>query len=588
MFEKEYITQKFILFISIIFILGFIGKNYLTEKNGISASEGLTYAICNTEESLADSPFNTSIYDNEELEKNVTSRPSFFSLYYITSYLKGILVAPEQSTILAKQNTYEYTNENWVHNDYYTNLLSISKEEQFQYKMVRNNCIATGNSPLYYYILHTVTSIFGSLSMIRLGFCINVVFLFLSGFLFLDICRTYLRASWAGFAAALLFTFSVGCCSGAICATPYLMVIFFLLLSAYLHLEALKSWEPEPLVLGILAVVQIAGNLTDYSYSLFSLAIGFCFCSFCLLTGRGSEIWKYLLTNVIATVISIIFYPACLLHWTTLLSNGIQTGKHSFSLQAFSENCKGNISTLNNQLFLRTGVLIVALLIILFILALILKKETFQEQYDNFVKRLEEGEVGELFIPAFVIAYFLLLTFLYGKNDYLILLTLLPFIAMFFCYLSYSLCKTAMHSEFNSGIFVVVVVCVLCFISCTMSTPNYIYADDLAKTQFAETYQDQYCIFLSSDELHAADHILELEKYQHSLVISKDQLKLLKKNEEFLNQKQLLVYLSIHDYTNAEMDKIAKYGNFHICEEVTSYLDKNSNKIYIYQLRKID
>ena len=587
MFEKEYLTQKFILFVSMLFILGFIGKNYLSEKNGISASEGLTYAISSTCESLADSPYGASYYNKQELEDNVSDIPMVFSLYHISLYLKDIIFAPEQSAILSNGESVNYTNQDWIDNSYYENLLSVSRDKRFQYDMVRKNCITTQKAPLYYYVLHTVSSIFGSLSLTKLGFSINAVFLLFSAFLFLEICRNHLRASWAGLASAIFFSLSLGCCSGTICATPYLMVIFFLLFSTYLHLTALKSREISLLTLEILTAVHVFGNLTDYSYTFCSLALCICFCIFMLLIGNGREIWKYLLANVISLLITFVLYPASLLHLTTIFSNGIRKLMHNFDFDVFHQNCMSNISVLNTQLFFRTSLLVGALLFVLLLLAIILKKETFQSHYEDFAKRFEDGEIGDFFIPAFGMLYFGFVTFLYGADDYFILITLLPFVSIMFCYLGYRLSNAAMHSEFNSGIFGVAIVCLLCFITCTTSTPEYTYADELAKTQFAETYQDQYCIFLSSEELHAADHILELKNYKHSIVTTKEQLKALKKNKEFLEQKQILVYLSIEDYTSAEMDKIAKYGKFHLTEELTSYLDENSNRIYVYQLRKI-
>ena len=90
MFEKEYITQKILLFFSMILILTFAGR-YLSVKNGISSYEGSTYAISNTSESLSESPYNNFAYNTEELEKNVADQPYFFSIYHIGKYQKIVV-----------------------------------------------------------------------------------------------------------------------------------------------------------------------------------------------------------------------------------------------------------------------------------------------------------------------------------------------------------------------------------------------------------------------------------------------------------------------------------------------------------------
>lgn len=274
MFEKEYITQKILLFFAMILILTFAGR-YLSAKNGISSYEGSTYAISNTSESLAESPYNDFAYNSEELEKNIANQPYFFSIYHIGKYIGEMQKDYKNSSILSTAKE-EYTNSDWIENSYYTSLLSVADENKFQYSTVIGNCITTQKAPFYYCILHTISSIFGSLSLYRLGFCINVCFVFLSSFLILSIGKKYFHASWAGFAAALLFSLSLGCFSGTICATPYIMTIFFLLLTVSLHLSVLTSGKLPRYMMECIAAVHIIGNLTDYSYLLFGTVLFIC------------------------------------------------------------------------------------------------------------------------------------------------------------------------------------------------------------------------------------------------------------------------------------------------------------------------
>ena len=80
MFEKEYLSQKMVLFVAMIFVLSFTCRSYLSEKNGMSSQEGATFAISNTSESLQDSPYNSSVYDVEQYQKNIFEEAYFFSL----------------------------------------------------------------------------------------------------------------------------------------------------------------------------------------------------------------------------------------------------------------------------------------------------------------------------------------------------------------------------------------------------------------------------------------------------------------------------------------------------------------------------
>ena len=168
------------------------------------------------------------------------------------------------------------------------------------------------------------------------------------------------------------------------------------------------------------------------------------------------------------------------------------------------------------------------------------------------------------------------------------MLTVTPFFILFLCYLFYRFCNAAIHSEFNSGIISIIFVVLLSFITITTTTPKFLYTESLQYTNFAERNNQQYCLFLSSDTLSVKDHILELEKYEHSMVTTKEHLFSLKKNKAFLEQKQILLYLSNKDYVNSYMDKIAKFGKFEITNEITNYIDKSNHRVYIFQLSQLD
>ena len=584
MFEKEYLSQKMVLFVAMIFILSFTCRSYLSEKNGISSEEGATFAISNTSESLQDSPYNSSVYDAEEFQKNIFEEVYLFSFGNIFGYIRDIANDPENASILAKSRS--YSNKNWVDRSYYTNLLHVTKENQFQYETVSQNCALSQRAPLYYYLLHTISSIFGSLHVFRLGFSINMVFLFLSAFVILAIGKKYFHSSWVGLAAALMYTLSLGCFSATICATPYIMVSFFLLVACQIHLSILKEQDLPVYLYEGLVLVNVLGNLTDYSYVLFHLMLGIVFLVALVYLGRAKEILYYLASCFVSLLLTILINPATLLHLCSIGIKGFHQFVYDFTLEVFRTNCGSNLSILSGQLFMHTALLVVLLFLILLVTASFLKEKSFLEHLTRFFTRMRTGDLADLFVPMATILYFFCITFFYMNENYFVLTTLLPFLALIVSYLTFRLCNTAIRSEFNSGIFGITFTCILCLITITTSTPKYLYADASNQTSFAASHGQEYCIFVSSDTLSASDHILELEKYEHSIVLPQKRLRSLRKNRTFLAQDKVIVYLSTTDYVDGVMDRIAKYGKFQIVQQLTDYADDHMNHIYVYQLRK--
>lgn len=584
MFEKEFITQKIVLFITLLFILCFSCNNYLSEKNGISSQEGAIYAISNTNESLTDSPYNSSKYNTEKIQKGILNQPIFVSLYSIFSYVNEIAKQPKDNSILL--TTSDYNNKTWIERSYYTNLLSVTKDNRFQYSRVLENCILSQRAPLYYDLLHTVSSIFGSFHLYRLGFSINVLFLFFTAFCMLTMGKKYFHSSFAGLAAALMYSLSLGCFSSMVCATPYIMVSFFLLLTMRIHLSILRKKTTPIYLYEALSLANIIGNLTDYSYFLFGILLCLCFIVALTLLRRPKEIFCYVIFQLASVLVTVLIYPAAILHVSTIAIQVFHQFQHNFQGEAFFQNCMINLNIICSQLFMHTGILLFFVLLLLLVFAIFLKRESLFSHLSHYFKRMSTGDVADLLIPAVMFLYFLGITCFHPDDNYFLLTTLLPFLALVVSYVTYRLCNAAIHSEFNSGILGITVTCALCIITITTSTPNYLYADAIDKTSFAASHSQEYCIFLSSDTLKASDHILELEKYEHSLVLSKNHMKSLKKDSTFLSQDRVLVYLSTRDYVDSVIDKIAKFGKFEIVQQLTDYTDENSNHVYIYQLRR--
>lgn len=584
MFEKEFITHKIILFVALIFIVYFSGNKYLSEKNGISSEEGAIYAISNTSESLADSPYNSSKYEVSKLKRDIINQPFFISIPSIISCVNEIATQPEGNSILTPSS--DYSNHTWVERSYYTNLLTVAKDHQFQYDKVLENCILTQRTPLYYHVLHTVSSIFGSFHLYRLGFFINIVFLFSTAFCLLTMGKKYFHSSFAGLGAALMYSLSLGCFSSMMCATPYIMVSFFLVLTARIHLAILRKNTTPIYLYQAIVFVNVIGNLTDYSYLLFAILLSFCFIAALALLRRPKEIFYYMAFQLASLLVTVLIYPATILHISTIAIESAQQFLYDFHWTAFLASCTTNLNVLNSQLFMHTGVLLFFVLLLLLIFGIVLNRNTSLSHLSHFFERMSTGDVADLFIPAIMLLYFVGITFFNFDNNYFILTTLLPFLALVVSHATHRLFNAIMYSESSSGMLGLVVTCILCVITITTSTPKYLYADTIDQTSFAASHSDEYCIFLSSDTLKASEHILELEKYEHSLFLSRDRLKSLKKDNTFLSQDSVIVYLSTNDYVDSVIDKIAKFGKFEIVQPLTDYTDENSNHVYIYQLKR--
>ncbi|MCI8410286.1 MAG: hypothetical protein HFJ09_13615 [Lachnospiraceae bacterium] len=584
MFKREYILQKILLTISMIFILIYAGS-FLSEKHGISAYEAENFTIANSSESLGNSPYTWS-YNTVSLEEKFQDLPYFTELFHVWKQVKNCWSNSKAATELQIKNT-EFSNSDWIENSYYDNLLHVDRDEVYQFSSVSDKCIATQKAPFYYWILHFFSSLFDGVGIYQVTFFIHAIILFFSSFLIFTIGEKYMDSGWAGFVAAIFYGLCMGCFTNLLCTTPYLFASFFMLVCIYLNFSLLRDTALGILFAQVMITANVLGNLTDYSYTLFSFLLGIILCITLLCYHRIQDTLKYITVWILSAFITIFIYPAALLHLSShFLSFKEKAGALFASgelIQVFTQNCK----EISNQTFSETTLFIGIFLLVMIVFAAYFKKRTFNEVYEDWYQRLITQDIADMLLMIIGFFYFLTICLINPTTSYFVLSTILPIFCLSFAYILYHLGMAILHTERNSGFLGLAFVCLICFFSLKTSTLNYIYTNNAANLDFANTYYKEYCIFLTSDSMSPKDHLLELEKYEHSMVLNAEQLKSLKKNKTFQSLNQVLVYLSNEDYVKGVADIIAKYGNFELSKDLYNYRDENGTHIYVYLLQRL-
>lgn len=584
MFKQEYILQKMLLTISMILILIY-ASSFLSQKQGISAYEAENLTIANSSESLGDSPYSWS-YPTSSLEKE------FHNLSYITEFrdickqVKNSWLNP--NTMTSQPQSTNFSNTDWIENSYYNSLLHVDREQVYQFSSVTDKCIATQKAPFYYCLLHFFTSLFDGIGTYQITFFIHAIILFFSAFLIFTIGEKYMHSGWAGFIAAVFYGLCMGCFSSVLSTTPYLFASFFMLVCIYLNFSLLCDSNMSLLFAQVMIVANVLGNLTDYSYTLFSFLLGLIIFITLLCYCRIKDALKFISVSIISVLLTILIYPASLLHLSShLLSFKEKAGPIFASgelAQIFAQNCK----ELGSQTFAETSLFIGIFLLVLIVFAAYFKKRTFNQIYEDWYQRLMSQDIADMLLIIIGFSYFFFICLINPAAPYFVLSTILPVFCLLFALVLYHLGTAILHTERNGGVLGLTVICFICFFSLKTNTLDCIHANNAVNLDFASAYQNEYCIFLASDSMSPKDHLLELEKYEHSMVLNEKELKSLKKNTTFQSLDHVLVYLSNENYVKDTIDVIAKYGNFEISKVLYNYRDANGTHIYVYMLQRLE
>lgn len=221
--------------------------------------------------------------------------------YYSTNRTAGLIVPDRE----------------WVERDTYRQEFIVGEEEGFQYGLVKQVQSWDVHPPLYYFLIHTVSSLFPGVFSKWIGLSVNMV-----GF-----AVSFLLLAWLSYMATgknkgltCLITavngFNAGIISGVMFIRMYEWLTVFILLCACLHVRAVlkENKGKATFYLPLMATVYL-GFLTQYYYIIFHFFIGTGFCLWLLLKKkRIRECLEYGAVCAVGLLLAICSYPASLSH----------------------------------------------------------------------------------------------------------------------------------------------------------------------------------------------------------------------------------------------------------------------------------
>lgn len=212
----------------------------------------------------------------------------------------------------------------WLDRESYRNDFVVLEGEEFRYDVVKMMQSWDVHPPLYYYILHTVCSLFPGIFSKWLGISVNLI-AFVPGFLLLaylvyqsvvadDSEESRKKGIMLSFLTCLAWGFCAAVVSGVMFIRMYQWLTLFVLLCACLHIRAVRKNEFGLRFLIPLGITVFLGFLTQYYYIIFHFFMGVGFCFLLLKEKRIRTLLAYGFSCALGLLSAIVYYPSCLSH----------------------------------------------------------------------------------------------------------------------------------------------------------------------------------------------------------------------------------------------------------------------------------
>lgn len=254
-----------------------------------------------------------------------------FYSYYSTNKTAGLFVNDRE----------------WIDRDSYRNEFVVLPGEQFRYGIVKQMQSWDVHPPLYYYILHTVCSLFPGVFSKWLGIAVNLTafvpcFFLLAGIVY-EIAGKEEKGARLAFLTCLLWGGSAAVISGVMFIRMYQWMTLFVLLCAWLHVRAVRKQKFGLSFLIPVGVTVFLGFLTQYFYMVFHFFLGAAFCVYLLSRKKIRVLLSYGAACVLAFGLAVLYYPASMSHifrgyrGTEAMGEFADTGNTLERLQFFTE-----------------------------------------------------------------------------------------------------------------------------------------------------------------------------------------------------------------------------------------------------------
>lgn len=235
-----------------------------------------------------------------------------FYSYYSTNKTAGLFVNDRE----------------WLERDSWFNDFVVLQGEEFRYDVVAQMQSWDVHPPIYYFLLHTVCSLFPGVFSKWLGIAVNLI-AFVPCFALLwylsfsvvtagaaenEKEKAKKRGIYLAFLSCMFWGFCPAVISGVMFIRMYQWLTLFVLLCACLHIRAMKRKKFGTEFLIPLALTVYLGFLTQYYYIIFHVFMGAGFCFLLLKRKKIKELLAYAFACGAGLGGAILSYPASMAH----------------------------------------------------------------------------------------------------------------------------------------------------------------------------------------------------------------------------------------------------------------------------------
>lgn len=214
----------------------------------------------------------------------------------------------------------------WLTGDELTDYLTVQRGERFRFDSVWYNQALDVHPPLWYCLLHGVSSLFPDSFSNAYAYVINIAAMITGQIFLFKSAKRLCRSEATALAVCALWGFSAGFINVNCYLRMYSTLTMFAVILFYCHVRLYRSEGSFKANLIKTGAVTFFGALTHHYFLAYAFIMAACFCFYFLFSKKFTEMFRYAYTMLISVMISICVFPSVLVHMfgDDVLTDGMQ------------------------------------------------------------------------------------------------------------------------------------------------------------------------------------------------------------------------------------------------------------------------
>lgn len=422
----------------------------------------------------------------------------------------------------------------------------VSDSDRFNYSSVYYNQTQDVHPPLFYFVLHTISSVFPNEFTKWTGLGINLVAYLVSIILMYCILQELNISELSSMLCCLIYAISKAGLSTFLMIRMYMLLTMFTLLLVYLVIKMIKNDMSIKYAIAV-GLTIFLGMFTQYFYVIYA----FCVCAavdiWLLIRKRWKDLIQFSVPALLGVGMMLVLFP----YWysqlhsqkvvslDTVADNAGMLGQYLYRIAVMGYQFIKNIPI---------AVLLYGVLVILL----------FNGKFRKFIKSKISVELVLVFIPA--VMAFIIASIIEPYLDIRYVYNILPIMIIPVCYVMEYICGVVDIKKKNLYSVVLVIICI---IAGFVFEPRFVYSSQKNENEKISLYNSSPCIYYTSNyNPSITSNIAELIDFDNVCI--------------FNDVKSDHLYKYISDYIEA--DKVVLF--------IAEYPDKQDDSKLIKQIKE--